>query len=104
LLRRDSRFVLDNDLMIAAIKSGWKKSTDLLFTILLSDAAIYVNKELLFSTRSISTKSSACLIYFSSSKDAQLSSIHQWILYLPADDSFQKASLQMPFMLLRVLK
>ena len=48
MLRSDSRFVLDNNLIIAAIKSGWKKSTDLLFTILLSDAAIYVNKELLF--------------------------------------------------------
>jgi hypothetical protein len=48
LLRSDSRFVLDNNLIIAAIKSGWKKSTDLLFTILLSNAAIYVNKELLF--------------------------------------------------------
>lgn len=48
MLRSDSRFVLDNNLIIAAIKSGWKKSTDLLSTILLSDAAIYVNKELLF--------------------------------------------------------
>jgi predicted nucleic acid-binding protein len=48
LLRRDSRFVLDNNLIIAAIKSGWKRSTDLLFTLLLSDASIFVNKELLF--------------------------------------------------------
>jgi predicted nucleic acid-binding protein len=48
LLGRDSRFVLDNNLIISAIKSGWKRSTDLLFTLLLSDAAIFVNKELLF--------------------------------------------------------
>jgi predicted nucleic acid-binding protein len=48
LLRKDSRFVLDNNLIIAAIKSGWKRSTDLLFTILLSDASIFVSKELLF--------------------------------------------------------
>jgi hypothetical protein len=48
LLGRDSRFVLDNNLIISAIKSGWKRSTDLLFTLLLSDATIFVNKELLF--------------------------------------------------------
>jgi hypothetical protein len=48
LLGRDSRFVLDNNLIISAIKSGWKRSTDLLITLLLSDAAIFVNKELLF--------------------------------------------------------
>ena len=48
MLGRDSRFVLDNNLIISAIKSGWKRSTDLLFTLLLSDAAIFVNKELLF--------------------------------------------------------
>ena len=48
MLGRDSRFVLDNNLIISAIKSGWKRSTDLLFTILLSDATIFVNKELLF--------------------------------------------------------
>jgi len=48
LLGRDSRFVLDNNLIISSIKSGWKRSTDLLFTLLLSDATIFVNKELLF--------------------------------------------------------
>ena len=48
MLGRDSRFVLDNNLIIAAIKSGWKRSTGLLFTILLSDASIFVNEELLF--------------------------------------------------------
>ncbi len=48
MLKRDSRFVLDNNLIIAAIKSGWKRSTDLLFTLLLSDATICVNNELLF--------------------------------------------------------
>ena len=48
MLRRDSRFLLDNNLIIAAIKTGWKRSTDLLFTIFLSDASIFVNKELLF--------------------------------------------------------
>lgn len=48
MLGRDSRFVLDNNLIISAIKSGWKRSTDLLFTRLLSDTAIFVNKELLF--------------------------------------------------------
>ncbi len=48
MLKRDSRFVLDNNLIIATIKSGWKRSTDLLFTLLLSDAQIFVNKELLF--------------------------------------------------------
>ena len=48
MLGRDSRFVLDNNLIISAIKSGWKRSTDLLFSLLLSDATIFVNKELLF--------------------------------------------------------
>lgn len=48
MLGRDSRFVLDNNLIISSIKSGWKRSTDLLFTLLLSDATIFVNKELLF--------------------------------------------------------
>lgn len=48
MLGRDSRFVLDNNLIISAIKSGWKRSTDLLFTLLLSDATIFVDKELLF--------------------------------------------------------
>lgn len=47
MLGRDSRFVLDNNLVIAAIKSGWTRSTDLLFTILLSDAELYGNDELL---------------------------------------------------------
>lgn len=39
MLRSDSRFVLDNNLIIAAIKSGWKKSTDLLF-----EYEKYINK------------------------------------------------------------
>jgi predicted nucleic acid-binding protein len=47
LLRRGSRFVLDNNLVIAAVKSGWTKSTNLLMTILLSDAELFVNDELL---------------------------------------------------------
>ena len=45
--RRGSRFVLDNNLIIAAVKSGWTKSTDLLMTVLLSDAELFVNDELL---------------------------------------------------------
>ena len=48
MLKRDSRFVLDNNLIIAAIKSGWTRSTDLLFTMMLSDATLLVDKELLF--------------------------------------------------------
>jgi hypothetical protein len=48
LLKRDSRFLLDNNLIIAAIKSGWTRSTDLLFTMMLSDAMLLVDKELLF--------------------------------------------------------
>ena len=48
MLKRDSRFVLDNNLIIAAVKSGWTRSTDLLFTMMLSDATLLVNKELLF--------------------------------------------------------
>jgi hypothetical protein len=48
LLKRDSRFLLDNNLIIAAIKSGWTRSTDLLFTMMLSDAALLVDNELLF--------------------------------------------------------
>ncbi len=47
MLRRDSRFVLDNNLVIAAVESGWTKSTNLLMTILLSDADLFVNDELL---------------------------------------------------------
>ena len=47
LLKRDSRFVLDNNLIIASVKSGWTRSTDLLFTIILSDAELYGNLELL---------------------------------------------------------
>ena len=47
LLRRDSRFVLDNNLVIASVKSGWTRSTDLLFTIILSDAELYGDLELL---------------------------------------------------------
>lgn len=41
MLKSDSKFVLDNNLIIAAIK-------DLLFTIMLSDATLLVDKELLF--------------------------------------------------------
>ena len=48
MLKRDSRFVLDNNHIIAAIKSGWTRSTDLLFTMMLSDAMLLVDKELLF--------------------------------------------------------
>lgn len=48
MLKRDSSFVLDNNLIIAAVKSGWTRSTDLLFTVMLSDATLLVNKELLF--------------------------------------------------------
>lgn len=48
MLRRDSRFVLDNNLVIASIKSGWTRSSDLLFSILLSDATLFVDVELLF--------------------------------------------------------
>jgi hypothetical protein len=48
LLKRDSRFVLDNNLVIASIKSGWTKSSDLLFSVLLSDATLFVDLELLF--------------------------------------------------------
>ena len=48
MLKRDSRFLLDNNLIIAAIKSGWTRSTDLLFTMMLSDAMLLVDKELLF--------------------------------------------------------
>ena len=47
MLRRDSRFVLDNNLIIAAVKSGWTRSTDLLTALLLSDAELFVNDELL---------------------------------------------------------
>ncbi len=47
MLRRGSRFVLDNNLVIAAVKSGWTKSTNLLMTLLLSDADLFVNNELL---------------------------------------------------------
>lgn len=46
LLERDSKFVLDTNLIIAAVKSGWTRSTDLLFTILLSDATLFVDREL----------------------------------------------------------
>jgi hypothetical protein len=48
LLKRDSRFVLDNNHIVAAIKSGWTRSTNLLFTMMLSDATLLVDKELLF--------------------------------------------------------
>ena len=48
LLERGSMFVLDTNLIIAAVKSGWIRSTDLLITILLSDATLFVDKELLF--------------------------------------------------------
>lgn len=47
MLGRGSSFVLDNNLVIAAVKSGWTRSTDLIFTILLSDAELYGNDELL---------------------------------------------------------
>ncbi len=48
MLKSDSKFVLDNNLIIAATKSGWTRSTDLLFTMILSDATLLVDKELLF--------------------------------------------------------
>lgn len=47
MLKKGSRFVLDNNLVIAAVKSGWTKSTNLLMTIMLSDADLFVNEELL---------------------------------------------------------
>ena len=76
MLKRDSRFVLDNNLIIAAIKSGWKRSTGLLFTLLLSDASIFVNKELLFEYEKYIYKILGVPLYFSSSRSAQFSSIH----------------------------
>ena len=42
LAKSDSKFVLDNNLIIVAIKSGWTRNTDLLFTMMPSDATLLV--------------------------------------------------------------
>jgi predicted nucleic acid-binding protein len=44
---RGSRFFLDNNFVIAAVKSGWRESTELLMALLLGDAELYANDELL---------------------------------------------------------
>jgi hypothetical protein len=47
LLERGSRFFLDNNVVIAAVKRGWRESTELLMALFLSDVDLYANDELI---------------------------------------------------------
>jgi predicted nucleic acid-binding protein len=47
LPERGSRFFLDNNVVIAAVKSGWRESTELLMALFLSDVDLYADDELL---------------------------------------------------------
>ncbi len=45
---RCTRYLLDNTLFIAAVKKGWTKSTELVYTLLDSPVELFANKLLFF--------------------------------------------------------
>lgn len=45
---RCTRYLLDNTLFIAAVKKGWTKSTELVYTLLDSPVELFANKLLIF--------------------------------------------------------
>jgi predicted nucleic acid-binding protein len=45
---RSSRFLLDSNVFIAAVKRGWTKSTELIYYLLNSPAELFANELLIF--------------------------------------------------------